>query len=59
MEGWELMKIRSQDISFIENLLKSVQYGSITINVSDGKIVQIESMKKKRFDQKNRNTRNY
>jgi hypothetical protein len=53
------MKISSQEVTFIQNLLKSVQYGSISINVSDGKIVQIESMKKKRFDQKNRNTRNY
>ncbi|USK58417.1 YezD family protein [Peribacillus asahii] len=52
------MSISSQEIHFISKLLKEVQYGSISITLNDGKIVQIESMKKKRFDKKNRSNRN-
>ncbi|MFJ8245006.1 DUF2292 domain-containing protein [Peribacillus asahii] len=52
------MSISSQEIHFISKLLKEVQYGSISITLNDGKIVQIESMKKKRFDTKNRSNRN-
>ncbi|RID89054.1 DUF2292 domain-containing protein [Peribacillus asahii] len=50
------MSIGSEEIHFISKLLKEVQYGSISLN--DGKIVQVESMKKKRFDTKNRSNRN-
>ncbi|WP_338452975.1 YezD family protein [Niallia oryzisoli] len=54
------MSIRNQEVNLITNLLKDIQYGSITIIVNEGKIVQVDSLKKKRFNSQNgRSNRNY
>jgi hypothetical protein len=52
------MSISSEEIQLISKLLKEVQYGSISIILNEGKIVGVESMKKLRFDTKNRSNRN-
>jgi hypothetical protein len=52
------MGISSTEIRGITNLLKEIQYGSISIDINEGKIVQVESLRKKRFDTKKRSHRN-
>ena len=52
------MSLSSQEIQLISKLLKEVQYGSISITLNEGKIVGVESMKKMRFETKNRSNRN-
>ena len=52
------MSISSEEIHLISKLLKEVQYGSISISLNEGKIVGVESLKKLRFDTKNRSNRN-
>lgn len=52
------MSINHEEIHLISKLLKEIQYGSISITMDEGKIVQVESVKKIRFDTKNRSNRN-
>jgi hypothetical protein len=52
------MGISSTEIRGITDLLKEIQYGSISIDINEGKIVQVESLRKKRFDTKKRSHRN-
>lgn len=51
------MGISSTEIRAITDLLKEIQYGSISIAINEGKIVQVESKKKKRFDKKKQSNR--
>lgn len=50
------MGISSSEIRVITNLLKEIQYGSISIAINEGKIVAVESLKKKRFDNAKKKT---
>nr|WP_239557697.1 YezD family protein [Neobacillus cucumis] len=45
---------REELITHLENMLVSLQFGSITLVVQDGKIVQIEKNEKVRLNQKNK-----
>lgn len=51
------MSISSIEVRLITNLLKEIQYGSVSIAVNEGKITEVESLKKKRFDTKKKSKR--
>lgn len=48
-EGEKSINEESQDILMLLDYIKHIKYGSVTVNIQDGKIVQIEKSEKIRF----------
>ena len=48
-EGRKETEIRKNDMKWIEDFIRSVQFGTVTIVIQDGKIVQIERNEKLRL----------
>lgn len=48
-EEYDMTEIKEKDIQQIVAYLKSIQYGSVTIVIQDGKIVQIDKNEKIRL----------
>lgn len=45
----ETNQLTSQELQKINDLLKGLRYGNITIIVQDGKVIQIDKTEKHRF----------
>lgn len=45
----EKTKVRDEDLKRIEEYIESIRFGSVTIIVQDGKIVQVEKNEKLRW----------
>lgn len=50
MEQQPPSKITQKDLQTIAQFLRSIRYGSVTISIQDGKIVQIERSEKLRLN---------
>ena len=37
-------------LKYVEDAIKSIQYGSVEIVIQDGKVIQVETREKQRFD---------
>ena len=37
-------------LKYVEDAIRSIQYGSVEIVIQDGKVVQVETREKQRFD---------
>ncbi len=49
MEGKEKKKVSPEEINKITRFIEDIEFGSVTIVVQDGKIVQIEKNEKVRL----------
>ena len=49
--GWGIMtqKVKQEDLEKIAELIETVKYGTVTIVIQDGKIVQLEKHEKLRL----------
>lgn len=47
-------KVDDETLNQIRNMIESLQFGSLTIKVHEGEIVQVEVTEKRRFDDSSR-----